>query len=184
MTITCVSAPALPDLRPVRAENLIHGSDQHGCSPDRSTMMISGHVPAVRVPPDHAPSRGAAALPARGDMEYRRDLDPAPPTRHPAAAAAAPAEAEPGGPSTARGPAQRDTQGTPPEAAAAGHPGNDRALAPRHPPPPLPPRERPGPCPRPPPRPRGPPRPGPGGPGRPAPRRNIQALVRRLAREN
>src|ERR1039457_5589927 len=137
MTITCVSAPALPDLRPVRAENLIHGSDQHGCSPDRSTMMISGHVPAVRVPPDHAPSRGAAALPARGDMEYRRDLDPAPPTRHPAAAAAAPAEAEPGGPRTARGPAQRDTQGTPPEAAAAGHPGNDRALAPRHPPPPL-----------------------------------------------
>ena len=38
----------------VRAENLIHGSDQQGCSPGRPTMMITDHVPAVRVPPDHA----------------------------------------------------------------------------------------------------------------------------------
>jgi putative transposase len=28
--------------------------------------MITGHVPAVRVPPDHAASRRAAAVPARG----------------------------------------------------------------------------------------------------------------------
>src|ERR1022692_3875239 len=96
--------------------------------------MITGHVPAVRVPPDHAASSVAAAVPARGDMEDRRDPAPAPPAHRPAAAAAAPPETEPGGPGPARGPAQRDTQSPPPRAAAAGHPGHDPALAPRHPP--------------------------------------------------
>jgi hypothetical protein len=33
----------------VRAENLVHGSDQHGCSSGRPAVMISDHVPAVRV---------------------------------------------------------------------------------------------------------------------------------------
>src|ERR1039457_3880997 len=56
-------------------------------------------------------------------MEDRRDLDPAPPAHSPAAAAAAPPETELGGPGTPRDPAQRDTEGTPPRAAAAGHPG-------------------------------------------------------------
>ena len=40
--------------------------------------MITDHVPAVRVPRDHATIRVAAAVPARGGVEDRRDLDPAP----------------------------------------------------------------------------------------------------------
>ena len=70
-------------------------------------------------------------------MEDRRDLDPAPPARHTAAAAAAPPEAELGGPGTRSDPAQRDTKGAAPRAAAAGNPGHDPALAPRHRPPTL-----------------------------------------------
>src|ERR1019366_6814550 len=70
-------------------------------------------------------------------MEDRRDLDPAPPARSPAAAAAAPPEPELGGPGTPRDPAQRDTESTPPRAAAAGHPRYDPALAPPHRPPPV-----------------------------------------------
>jgi putative transposase len=98
-------------------------------------------------------------------VEDRRDLDPAPPARRPTAPSGAPPEAELGGPGPARGPARRDTQSTPPRAAASGHSGHDRALAPRHRPAPL------------------------GGAvqarqDRPATRRNIKALVLRLAREN
>src|ERR1017187_4328121 len=93
-------------------------------------VMITDHVPAVRVPSGHAASRVAAAVPARGDVENHRDLDPAPPARGPAAAAAAPPEAELGGPGPARGTARRDTQSPPPRIAAAGHPGHDPALAP------------------------------------------------------
>ena len=48
----------------VRAENLVHGSGQRSCSPCRSAVMITGHVPAIHVPPDHAASRVAAARPA------------------------------------------------------------------------------------------------------------------------
>jgi hypothetical protein len=70
-------------------------------------------------------------------MEDRRDLDPAPPARRPATAAAAPPEAGLSGPGTPRDPAQRDTESPPTRAAAAGHPGHDPALAPRHRPPPL-----------------------------------------------
>src|ERR1017187_8924503 len=40
--------------------------------------MITGNVPAVRVPPDYATSRVAVAVPACGDVEDRRNLDPAP----------------------------------------------------------------------------------------------------------
>ncbi len=68
-------------------------------------VMITDHVPAVRLPPDHATSRGAAAVPAQGGVEDRRDLDPAPPARRPAAAAAASPEAELGGPGTPGDPA-------------------------------------------------------------------------------
>src|ERR1039457_1797784 len=92
-------------------------------------------MPAVRIPLDHGTNRVAAAIPAQGDVEDRRDLDPAPPARGPAAAAAASAEAELGGPGPARGAARRDTESAP--ARAAGHSGHDRALAPRHRPPPL-----------------------------------------------
>src|SRR5947209_20465242 len=70
-------------------------------------------------------------------MADRRDLDPAPPARRTATAAAAPPAPELGGPGTARGFAQRDTESAAPGTAAAGHPGHDPALAPRHRPPPL-----------------------------------------------
>src|SRR6266702_3087906 len=70
-----------------------------------------------------------------------------------------------GGPGTARDPARRDTEGAPLRAAAAGIPGHDRALAPRHRPPPLGRQVHPR-------------------QDRPATRRNIKALVLRLAREN
>src|ERR1035438_2406406 len=116
---------------PVRAGNPVHSSDQQVCSPGARPVMITDHVPAVRVPPDHAASSAAAAIPACGDMEDRRDLDPAPPARRPAAAAAALPETELGGPGPARDPAQRDTQNAPPGAVAADHPGHDPALAPR-----------------------------------------------------
>jgi hypothetical protein len=48
--------------RAVRAENLVRGSGQQGCSPGRPGVMISDHVPAVRVPPDYAGRRGVAAV--------------------------------------------------------------------------------------------------------------------------
>ena len=128
---------ATEGLNPVRAENPVHGSDQQSCPASRPAVMITDHVPAVRLPPDHAASRVAAAVPAQGDMEDRRDLDLAPPARRAATAAAAPPEAELGGPGTAHDPAQRDTQSAPPGATAAGDPGHDPALAPPHRPPPL-----------------------------------------------
>src|SRR5215470_9744213 len=98
---------------------------------------MGSHVPAVRLPPDHASGFMAAAVPARGDVEDRRDLDSAPPARGPAATPAAAPEPELGGPGPDRGPAQRDTQSAPPRNAAAGHTRHDPALAPRPHPPPL-----------------------------------------------
>src|ERR1039457_1742870 len=59
------------------------------------------------------------------------------PARGPAAPVGGPPEAVVGGPRAAGGPGRRDTEGAPPGAAAAGHPGHDPALAPRHRPPPL-----------------------------------------------
>jgi hypothetical protein len=64
-----VMAAHLPADRPgrrgrVRAENLVHGSDQHGCSPGRPTVMIIDHVPAVRIPPDHMGCPVATAVPS------------------------------------------------------------------------------------------------------------------------
>src|SRR5450755_1132264 len=70
-------------------------------------------------------------------MEDRRDLDPAPPARRPAAAATTPPEPELGGPGPARGPARRDTESAAPGTSAASHPRYHPALAPRHRPPPL-----------------------------------------------
>ena len=54
----------LAALDPVRAENPVHGSDQQSCSPSRPAVMITNHVPAVRLPPDHTGRRVAAAVPA------------------------------------------------------------------------------------------------------------------------
>jgi hypothetical protein len=42
----------------VRAENLVHGSDQHGCSSGRPAVMITDHVHAVLIPPDYTGHRG------------------------------------------------------------------------------------------------------------------------------
>jgi transposase len=56
--------------------------------------MITDHVPEVHLPSDHAGRRVAAPITAWGGAEDRGDLDPAPPARHTAPAAAAPAEAE------------------------------------------------------------------------------------------
>src|SRR5450755_1250004 len=64
-------------------------------------------------------------------------FDPAPPARGPATPAAAPPEAELGGPGPARGTARRDTERPPPPAAASGHTEHDPSPAPRHRPPPL-----------------------------------------------
>jgi transposase len=103
-------AQKLLPARVVRAENPAHGSDQQSCSPGRPAVMITDHVPAVRLPPDHAGGLMASAVPARGSVADRRDLDPAPPARRTATAAAAPPEPELGGPGPARDPARRDTQ--------------------------------------------------------------------------
>jgi hypothetical protein len=46
---------------PVRAENLIPGCDQQSCHP---AVMITDHVPTVRLPPDYADGIVAAAVPA------------------------------------------------------------------------------------------------------------------------
>jgi hypothetical protein len=48
----------------VRAENLIRGCDQQSCSPYRPAVMITDHVPTVRLPPDYADGIVAAAVPA------------------------------------------------------------------------------------------------------------------------
>jgi hypothetical protein len=94
----------------VRAENPIHGSDQQSCSTSRLTVTITGHVPTVRLPCHHAGDHVAAAVPARGGMADRRDLDPASPALCPATAAAAPPPPDLGGPGAARSLAQRDTE--------------------------------------------------------------------------
>jgi hypothetical protein len=70
-------------------------------------------------------------------VEDCRDLDPAPPARCPAAAAAASPEPELGGSGLDRDLARRNTQSTPPRGVAAGRPRHDPALAPRPRPPPL-----------------------------------------------
>src|ERR1017187_5329708 len=48
----------------VRAENPVHRSDQQSCTSRRPAVMITDHVPAVRIPPDHAGGRMAAAVAA------------------------------------------------------------------------------------------------------------------------
>jgi hypothetical protein len=129
-------------------------------------VMITGHVPAVPFPPDHAGHRVAAAVPARGCVEDRRDLDPAPPAPGPAAPVGGPPEAGAGGPGPARGPARRDTKArrhglrllVTPDTILRWH----RDIVRR----------------------RWAARSKRGRTGRPATRRNIRALVLRLAREN
>ncbi len=61
---TSSSDKPLPDHHPVRAENLVRGCHQQGCPPGRPAVMITDHVPAVRLPPDYAGHRVAASVPA------------------------------------------------------------------------------------------------------------------------
>ena len=103
----------------------------------RPAVMIIDHVSEVRLPPDHADDHVAAAVPARGDVADRRDVASAPPRHRPAAPSGAPPEPELGGPGPARDVVRRDTDSVPAQAAVAGHPGHDHALAPRHRPAPL-----------------------------------------------
>jgi transposase len=156
----------MADGPPVRAENLVHGPDQHDCSPRRPAVMITDHVPAVRVPPDHAGRSVAAAVPASRCVEDRGDPDPAPSAHRPATAAAMSPAAELGRPCPARGPARRDTQSAAPGLRLLVTPDTilawHRDIARR----------------------RWAARSAHARTGRPATRRNIQALVRRLAREN
>ena len=53
-------------------DNLVHGSDQQGCPPSRPAVMITDHVPAVRLPPDHVGRRVAASVP--GSCAAPREL--------------------------------------------------------------------------------------------------------------
>ena len=59
---SCTSTTGFGAAVSVRAEKRIHGSDQQSCSPGVPPVMITGHVLAVRVPPDHATNRVAAAV--------------------------------------------------------------------------------------------------------------------------
>jgi putative transposase len=61
-------------IRVVRAENPVRGSDQQSCSPGRPAVMITDHVPAVRLPPDHAAGLMASAVPARGKVQTAETL--------------------------------------------------------------------------------------------------------------
>ena len=122
----------------MRAENPIHGSDQQSCPPDAPAVMINHHVPEVRLPVDHAGRAGWLRLSRREKtwktaeililrhhlaiLQRRQPRRPKLNWADPALLAAL---------------AQRDTQSAPPQTAAAGHPGHDPALAPRHHPPPL-----------------------------------------------
>ena len=60
----CAVCPVEPGPRIVRAENVIRGCDQQRCPPCRPAVMITGHVPAVRLPPAHADDLMVAAVPA------------------------------------------------------------------------------------------------------------------------
>jgi len=56
MPITMLAVQLWAFCAPVRAENVVHGFDQQGCPPGRPAVMITDHVPAVRLPP-HPPQR-------------------------------------------------------------------------------------------------------------------------------
>jgi len=132
------------------------------CDPGRSAVMITAHVPCGSCSSDHTGCRVAAAVTARAGVEDRGDPDAAPSARRPAAAVPRPTEAELGGPGPARRPARRDTEGTP-RRPASGDPDTvlrwHRDIVRR--------RRPPDPC--------------AARPGRPATRRSIRTLIRRLA---
>jgi hypothetical protein len=50
--------------RPVRAGNPVHGCDQQSCPASRPAVMITNHVPAVRLLLDRAGVLMASAVPA------------------------------------------------------------------------------------------------------------------------
>ena len=75
--ITSIATPGhvygqLRQLRPMRAENPVHGSDQQVCSPGVRPVMIIDHVPAVR---QELPPRRAGPTRRRIDALYRFKTD-------------------------------------------------------------------------------------------------------------
>jgi hypothetical protein len=74
----------------LRAENPIRGCEQQSCGAGGPAVMITDYVPAVRFTPDHAGDHVAVAVPARGDVEDRRDFASAPPGHRPAAPSGVP----------------------------------------------------------------------------------------------
>ena len=124
------------------------GVDVAGLTTSEGQRVVACWGPRTETAGKTAPARlpdtpaGGSSAPqwrsvSRGDVADRRDLDPAPPARRAATAAAEPPEPELGGPGTARDPARPDTESAAPQAEAAGHSGHDPALAPRRCPPPL-----------------------------------------------
>jgi hypothetical protein len=59
---SCASTTGFGAAVSVRAEKRIHSSDQQSCFTGVPPVMITGHLLAVRVPPDHANNRVAAAV--------------------------------------------------------------------------------------------------------------------------
>ena len=68
--LDAIMAVVVPE-NAVRAENLVRGCDQRSCPPSRPAMMITAHVPAVHVPPDHADGLMAAVVQVSGSLEDR-----------------------------------------------------------------------------------------------------------------
>jgi hypothetical protein len=62
--LSCCRTPMTRQWRRVRAENLVRNCDQQSCPSGRPAMMITDHVPAVRLPPDHVTDLMAAAISA------------------------------------------------------------------------------------------------------------------------
>ena len=62
--VALIAALAVALLGLVGAENLLRGSDQQSCSLCLPAVMIAGHVPTVRLSPDHAGGLLVAAISA------------------------------------------------------------------------------------------------------------------------
>jgi hypothetical protein len=129
----CVPTPG----RSARAGNLVHGSDQQGCSPGCPAVMIpimclrfvfllvTRVAAGLRLSRREEMWKTAEILILRHQLSVLQRRQPRRPKLNWA------------GPGTARYPARRHTESAAPRTAAADYPGNDRALAPRHRLPPL-----------------------------------------------
>ena len=118
----------------VRAENPIRGCKQQSCGAGGPAVIITDHVPAVCLPADHANDHVAAAVPARGNVEDRRDFASAPPGHRPAAPPGVPSQAETGRTGPCSRPCPASDRDRRQRLRLLITPGHDRALPPRHPP--------------------------------------------------